>query len=71
MKTSNENASYSGLQLAQNMSFSAGNIISVTEFLKKAVTLSDFELQQCSFHINGVEFDKDLNGDQITPWFCL
>ena len=24
-----------------------------------------FELEECAFHINGVEIDKDLNGDQI------
>ena len=33
------------------------------DFLKNAVTLSVFELDKCSLHINGVAFDKDFNGD--------
>ena len=33
-------------------------------FLYNAVTLSVFELEKCSLHINGVEFDKDFNGNQ-------
>ena len=28
--------------------------------------MSVFELEQCPLHINGVEIEKDFNGDQIT-----
>ena len=28
--------------------------------------MSVFELEQCSLHINGVEIEKDVNGDQLT-----
>ena len=40
-------------------------------FLYNAVTLSVFELEKCSLHINGVEFDKDFNGNQIAPLVLL
>ena len=35
-------------------------------FCKNAETLSVFQLEECSLHINGVEIDKDFNGDQVT-----
>ena len=40
-------------------------------FLYNAVTLSVFELEKCSLHINGVEFDKDFIGNQIAPLILL
>ena len=35
-------------------------------FIKNSVTSPVFELEQCSLDINGVEIEKDVNGDQLT-----
>ena len=40
-------------------------------FLSDDVTMSVFELEKCSLHINGVEFDKEFNGNQIAPLILL
>ena len=36
------------------------------DFLKNAVTLSIFELEKCSLHQNGVEFQKKMIGTIIS-----
>ena len=35
------------------------------------VYLSVFELEQCSLHINGVEFDQDYNSDHLKNWLSI
>ena len=51
------------LQNLQLWKSKSSRFVNFIGFLYNAVTLSVFELDKCSLHVNGVAFDKYFNGD--------